>query len=85
MVQQNITTVIDRSLLRAVQTPQTFHSDIILPAFQQEYDPAFTDEATVVEKYGQQIKLIEGEESNIKITYPIDLFVAAKILQSRNH
>jgi 2-C-methyl-D-erythritol 4-phosphate cytidylyltransferase len=84
LVQQNINTVIDRSLLRAVQTPQTFHSDIILPAFQQEFDPAFTDEATVVEKYGQQIKLIEGEESNIKITYPIDLFVAAKILQSRN-
>jgi 2-C-methyl-D-erythritol 4-phosphate cytidylyltransferase len=83
MLSENTTTVVDREILRAIQTPQTFHSDIILPAFHQEYDPSFTDEATVVEKYGQKIALIEGEETNIKVTYPIDLIVAAKILQSR--
>jgi len=84
MVQEKKSSAVDRNLLRAVQTPQTFHSDIILPAFLQEYDAAFTDEATVVEKFGQQISLIEGEETNIKVTYPIDLLVAATILQNRN-
>lgn len=83
MVSSDNTKVVDRELLRAIQTPQTFHSDIILPAFQQEYDPSFTDEATVVEKFAQRIELIEGEETNIKVTYPVDLLVAAKILQNR--
>ncbi len=84
MVTEDKTDVVDREMLRAIQTPQTFHSDIILPSFQQEYDPAFTDEATVVEKFGQKIALIEGEETNIKVTYPIDLIVAAKILENRS-
>jgi len=83
MVTSNETTVVDREMLRAIQTPQTFRSEIILPAFQQEYDPAFTDEATVVEKLSQPVNLIEGEETNIKVTYPVDLLVAAKILQRR--
>lgn len=83
MVSIDETRVVDRDMLRSIQTPQTFHSDIIIPAFQQEYDPSFTDEATVVEKYGQKIELIEGEETNIKVTYPIDLLVAASILRSR--
>jgi len=84
MVREDENKVVDREMLRAIQTPQTFHSDIILPAFQQEYDPSFTDEATVVEKSGQKIELMEGEETNIKVTYPIDLIVAAKILENRN-
>jgi 2-C-methyl-D-erythritol 4-phosphate cytidylyltransferase len=83
MVTANETTVVDRSMLRAIQTPQTFRSEIILPAFQQEYDPSFTDEATVVEKLMQPVNLIEGEETNIKVTYPVDLLVAAKILEGR--
>jgi 2-C-methyl-D-erythritol 4-phosphate cytidylyltransferase len=83
MVSADHTTAVDREVLRAIQTPQTFHSDIIIPAFQQEYDLAFTDEATVVEKSNIKVDLIEGEETNIKVTYPIDLLVAAKILQSR--
>ncbi len=83
MLTANETTVVDRNLLRAIQTPQTFHSDIILPAFQQEYDPSFTDEATVVEKLSHRINLVEGEETNIKVTYPVDLLVAAKILEGR--
>jgi 2-C-methyl-D-erythritol 4-phosphate cytidylyltransferase len=83
MVSTDETSVVDRDMLRSIQTPQTFHSDIIIPAFQQEYEPSFTDEATVVEKYGQKIELIEGEETNIKVTYPIDLLVAENILRSR--
>lgn len=72
--------VLDRGSLRAVQTPQTFRSEIILAAFTLDYQPAFTDEATVVEYFGGKVHLTEGEESNIKITYPTDLQLAEKIL-----
>lgn len=83
MISADHSTVINREILRAVQTPQTFHSEIILKAFRQDYDPSFTDEATVVEKSGQRIELIEGEETNIKVTYPVDLLVAGSILKNR--
>lgn len=66
-----------------VQTPQTFHSKIILPAFQIDYKDKFTDEATVVEAYGIKLNLVEGEEENIKITRPLDLVLAAEILSAR--
>lgn len=72
--------ILDRNLLRMVQTPQTFLSDILLPAFNQEYEEGFTDEASVVEKSGEKIHLVEGELTNIKITRPIDLEVAQAIL-----
>jgi 2-C-methyl-D-erythritol 4-phosphate cytidylyltransferase len=85
MVSDDKTIAVNREDMRAIQTPQTFHSDIIIPAFLQEYDPAFTDEATVVEKYNIKVELIEGEETNIKVTYPIDLLVAANILKSRKN
>jgi len=75
--------VIERDQVRIIQTPQTFRSSILLPAFDQPYDPAFTDEATVVEKTGVNIRLVEGEESNIKITLPFDLLIAEKILEER--
>ena len=75
--------VVDRDRLRAIQTPQTFLSDWIQPAFLQPFDSAFTDEATVVERYGKQVSLIEGEETNIKVTFPVDLIIAAEILRSR--
>jgi 2-C-methyl-D-erythritol 4-phosphate cytidylyltransferase len=75
---------IDRSVVHMVQTPQTFHSELLLNAFKQEYHPSFTDEATVVEKTGVRIHLVEGEMGNIKITRPIDLIVAAELLR-RTH
>ena len=76
--------VVDRSVLRLVQTPQTFRTEIILPAFESEYREAFTDEATVVDSIGKQVFLIEGEESNIKITSPIDLIIAEAELSKRS-
>jgi 2-C-methyl-D-erythritol 4-phosphate cytidylyltransferase len=66
-----------------IQTPQTFFSDILKTAFEQTYDPSFTDEASVVEKLGVKIHLIEGESSNIKITKPIDILIAENILDDR--
>ncbi len=76
--------VADRTQVRIIQTPQTFLSDIILPAFQQEYTDAFTDEATVVEASGEKIFLTEGEYDNIKITRPVDIMIAEKILEERS-
>ena len=73
---------IDRNKVMLVQTPQTFHSKIILPAFQIDYKDKFTDEATVVEAYGLKVTLVEGEENNIKITRQTDLFIAENILST---
>ncbi len=73
--------VVDRNKIVLVQTPQTFHSRILQPAFQIDFKERFTDEATVVEAYGLKISLIEGEENNIKITRPVDLLIAEKLLE----
>jgi 2-C-methyl-D-erythritol 4-phosphate cytidylyltransferase len=75
---------IERNKVVMVQTPQTFHSRILQPAFQIDYKERFTDEATVVEEFGLKIELVQGEEQNIKITKPIDLIVARHILEERN-
>jgi len=74
---------VNRNALRAIQTPQTFRSDIILPAFKQPYSEEFTDEATVVEAWGKPIFLIDGERENIKITLPADLIVAEHLLKGK--
>lgn len=71
---------IDRDKIKLVQTPQTFNSNILLPAFNIEYHEKFTDEASVVEAAGLKIHLVEGEENNIKITHPIDLSLAEIIM-----
>lgn len=64
---------LDRSKLLAVQTPQCFHADLLRKAFEQPYDPVFTDEATLVERLGVKVALVEGEDSNIKVTTPMDM------------
>lgn len=73
--------VADRTKVRIIQTPQTFKSSVLIPAFQQNYTEAFTDEATVVEAFGAPVCLIEGEYNNIKVTRPVDLVIAEKILE----
>jgi 2-C-methyl-D-erythritol 4-phosphate cytidylyltransferase len=65
--------LVDRKKVKMIQTPQAFRSEILKKAFLQEFDEAFTDEATVVENAGFQIFLTEGEETNIKVTHPADL------------
>ena len=71
---------LDRSRLRAVQTPQCFRVPLLRRAFELPYDPAFTDEATLVERLGVAVHLVEGEEQNIKVTTPFDLKVAEAVL-----
>jgi 2-C-methyl-D-erythritol 4-phosphate cytidylyltransferase len=71
--------VVDRNQVKIIQTPQTFLSTVLLPAFEQPYQASFTDEATVVEAAGDSVRLIEGEYSNLKITRPQDLIVAESL------
>ncbi len=84
IVENDTNRVANRDHVRIIQTPQTFKSELLLPAFERAYDPAFTDEATVVELSGHPVHLIEGDHQNIKITRPVDLLIAEQILQQRN-
>ena len=80
MITKNGNKIVDRNKVKLVQTPQTFHSKILLPAFEIDYKDQFTDEASVVEAFGLKINLIEGEKNNIKITTPHDLKLAKVLL-----
>jgi len=79
-VDQNIS--VDRSQYFSVQTPQTFRSGQILEAYKQDFDTAYTDDASVAEKAGFPIFMVEGNRENIKITTPIDLIIAEALLTS---
>jgi 2-C-methyl-D-erythritol 4-phosphate cytidylyltransferase len=76
---------INRDQVKIIQTPQTFLSSILIPAFNLPYQAYFTDEATVVEAFGEPVYLIEGEYTNLKITRPTDLLLANAILDERNN
>lgn len=71
---------VDRSKYFLVQTPQTFKTALIKKAYQQFYSEEFTDDASVLEKLGETINLVDGNRENIKITYPDDLLLAKTIL-----
>lgn len=75
--------VIDRSFVKLIQTPQVFELNKLKAAYVQEYEDAFTDDATVWEKAGNSVHLTEGHESNIKITRPEDLVVAEAFFRFR--
>lgn len=83
IIKNNSYASINREQVKIVQTPQTFLSSILIPAFNQPYQEIFTDEATVVEALGESVYLIEGEYSNLKVTRPADLLVANAILEER--
>lgn len=72
---------VDRSIYFSVQTPQTFQSDLIIESFRQAYEPTFTDDASVAEKAGYQINMVEGNTTNIKITTPTDLLIAETFIK----
>ena len=71
---------VDRSVLYAAQTPQVFHSEILKEAYGQAFDTAFTDDASVVLKYGKNLSYLIGERFNIKLTTQDDLVLAKAIL-----
>lgn len=67
---------VPRGDYRLVQTPQTFDIQLLKAANRQPYNDGFTDDASVVESYGHEITLVEGNRENIKITTPYDIVVA---------
>jgi 2-C-methyl-D-erythritol 4-phosphate cytidylyltransferase len=71
---------VNRSEFVSVQTPQSFNIDLLKKSYQQEFLSSFTDDASVVEKFGHQVSLVEGNIENIKITTPQDLALAEYLL-----
>ena len=75
--------IIDRRRLRIVQTPQVFRAELLRRAYETEYRPEFTDDASVVELSGEAVFLCEGERANLKITTPEDTVIAEALLADR--
>ncbi len=72
---------VDREKLRAVQTPQVFQYDVLMKGYEQEYSESFTDDASIVEKAGYPVTLVEGNTENIKITEPEDMVFAEAVFE----
>ena len=75
----------ERKTLQAVQTPQVFDADILRGALKKAVrDGAeITDDCSAVERIGLRVRMVEGEERNIKITTPTDLKLAEMLLEDR--
>lgn len=75
----------DRSTLRAVQTPQVFDFDLLRGALQKARNDGaeVTDDCSAVERLGMKIRLVEGEERNLKVTTPLDLKIAELLLEEK--
>ena len=71
---------VPRGDYRLVQTPQTFDIQLLKVANRQPYNDGFTDDASVVESYGYEITLVEGNRENIKITTPYDMKIAEVLI-----
>ena len=80
--QRSIT--VPRGDYRLVQTPQTFDIQLLKAANRQPYNDGFTDDASVVEAYGFDITLVDGNRENIKITTPFDMTIAEALLNNNN-
>lgn len=65
---------------KLVQTPQVFDAKLLLEAYKQDYVDFFTDDASVIERYGHSVTLVEGNRENIKITTPFDIAVAEALV-----
>lgn len=73
----------DRASLQAVQTPQVFDFDLLRGALKkaQEDKAQVTDDCSAVERLGMKIKIVEGDERNLKVTTPLDLKIAELLLE----
>lgn len=72
---------IDRNKVLLIQTPQVFEAILIKDAYEQPYNESFTDDSTVFEKSGHALHFIEGEKTNLKITWPDDILFAEHYLK----
>ena len=73
----------DRAALQAVQTPQVFDFDLLRGALKkaEEEKAAVTDDCSAVERLGMSVKIVEGDERNLKVTTPLDLKIAELLLE----
>lgn len=75
----------DRKTLQAVQTPQVFDLDLLKGALKKAFDDKaeITDDCSAVERMGMSVKIVEGDEKNIKVTTPLDLAIAKLLLEEK--
>ena len=80
-----VTATPDRNTLKAIQTPQVFDFDLLKGALKKAYQDgtAITDDCSAVELLGYKVKIVEGDEHNIKVTTPMDLKIAQMLLEER--
>lgn len=71
----------ERAILRAVQTPQGFLTDLLLRAYHRASHAEFTDDASLVEQIGGQVQVIDGDPLAFKITTALDLLLAESIVR----
>jgi 2-C-methyl-D-erythritol 4-phosphate cytidylyltransferase len=76
-----VETVLDRSRLRAVQTPQAFRRDWLVRCLASA--ETFTDEGSAMVAAGYKVSVVDGDPLNMKITWPLDLAIAEAILRDR--
>ncbi|MBO1005834.1 2-C-methyl-D-erythritol 4-phosphate cytidylyltransferase [Pseudogracilibacillus auburnensis] len=83
----DVVETIERSSLWQVQTPQAFHFSVLYNAHARAEAEHFmgTDEASLVERAGYSVKIVQGDYDNIKLTTPEDLYFAEAILKKRHH
>jgi 2-C-methyl-D-erythritol 4-phosphate cytidylyltransferase len=81
MVEGDSSRQLDRCFLRAMQTPQVFSVSELQKAYQQPFQPLFTDEASVMESAGFALHLTQGSPFNIKITNSHDIAVAEALIK----
>jgi 2-C-methyl-D-erythritol 4-phosphate cytidylyltransferase len=79
-----VSSTLDRSMLWSIQTPQGFKYSVLKKAYRNAIENNYfgTDDSSLVEKLGHKVKIIPGEEQNIKITTPFDMTIASEILKS---
>jgi len=78
---ENGNCAVDRSRYFLVQTPQTFQTELIITAYHKTESDIFTDDASVLESFGETIFMVEGNRENIKITTPMDIIIAEAFLK----
>ncbi len=81
VIENNSNKAVNRANYKVIQTPQCFNAGLIKKAFEQDYSNLFTDDASVLEKTGEKIFLVEGNTENIKITHDTDLILAQHLLK----
>ena len=76
LINPQVSETVPRSDYKLVQTPQVFSAILLRQAYAQPYTDFFTDDASVVERFGHPVTLVPGNRENIKITTPFDLTIA---------